>query len=43
MAKGAGKRAYHKQDMDKLNRTALLIGGAAAGIILILMIVSFIR
>lgn len=41
MAKGTGKRAYHKKDMAKLNRTALTIGGAAAAVILLLMIISF--
>lgn len=41
MAKGTGKRTYHKQDMAKLNKTALTIGGAAAVIILLLMIFSF--
>ncbi len=40
MAKAVKKRAYHKQDMDKLNRTALIIGGIAAIIILLLMIGS---
>lgn len=43
MAKGNGKRAYHKQDMAKLNRTALIVGGAAAGLILILIVISFAR
>ncbi|MEN6565917.1 MAG: DUF2970 domain-containing protein [Veillonellales bacterium] len=42
MSKGIGKRAYHKQDMDKLNRTALIIGGVAAAVILIIMIISFV-
>lgn len=40
VAKVMKKRAYHKQDMDKLNRIALLIGGIAAAIILLLMIGS---
>ncbi|MDD4602136.1 hypothetical protein SDC9_37326 [bioreactor metagenome] len=43
MAKGTGKRAYHKQDMAKVNRTALVIGGGAAAIILLLMMLSFAR
>lgn len=41
MVKGAGKRAYHRRDMSKVNRTALTIGGAVATLILILMIFSF--
>jgi hypothetical protein len=41
VAKGASKRGYHKQDMDKLNRTALLIGGTVAAVILLLMVFSF--
>jgi hypothetical protein len=40
-AKGVGKRGYHKQDVDKLNRTALMAGGVAAAVILLLMVVSF--
>lgn len=40
MGKGMAKRAYHKHDSDSLNRTALMIGGVAAGIILILIIGS---
>ncbi|VBB06302.1 Hypothetical protein LUCI_1532 [Lucifera butyrica] len=43
MAKSIGKRAYHKQDMKKLNRTALTIGGITAAILLLLMVVSFLR
>jgi len=42
MAKGPSKRGYHKQDMNKVNRTALIIGGAIAAILLLLMIVSFV-
>lgn len=42
MAKGLGKKAYHKQDMDKLNRVALVIGGAVAVVILFLMVLSFV-
>jgi hypothetical protein len=41
MAKGVSKRGYHKQDMDKLNRTALIIGGAVAAAIMLMMAVSF--
>lgn len=41
MAKGFSKRGYHKQDMDKLNRTALLIGGVVAAAIVLMMVVSF--
>lgn len=41
MAKGQGKRAYHKDDMIKVNRTALIIGGIAAAAILLIMLVSF--
>ncbi|MDR3591339.1 MAG: hypothetical protein P4N41_16920 [Negativicutes bacterium] len=41
MAKGISKRDYHRQDMDKLNRTALFIGGAVAAAIVLMMVVSF--
>lgn len=41
MAKAQGKRGYHKQDMKNVNRVALLIGGAAAVAILVIMAVSF--
>ncbi|HEY3424385.1 MAG TPA: hypothetical protein VGL27_06275 [Negativicutes bacterium] len=41
MVKRTSKRAYHKQDMNKLNRYALIIGGVTAVIILLLIIVSF--
>ena len=43
MAKGIGKRAYHKQDMDKQKKTALTIGGVLAAVILLVIIVSFLR
>jgi len=43
MVKGSGKRSYHRKDMNKLNRTALAIGGVSALIILVLMVVSFAR
>jgi hypothetical protein len=38
-----GKRAYHKQDMNKQKRTALTIGGVLAAIILLVIIVSFVK
>lgn len=41
MIKAKSKRAYHKQDMDNLNRTALMIGGIAAAVIIIIMIFGF--
>jgi len=43
VAKGIGKRAYHKQDMNKQKRTALTIGGVIAAVILLVIIVSFVR
>ena len=43
MAKGIGKRAYHKQDMNKQKRTALTIGGVMAAVILLVIIVSFLK
>lgn len=39
--KSMGKRAYHKQEVENVNKTALLIGGTAAVIILAVMIYSF--
>jgi hypothetical protein len=42
MARGLRKKAYHKQDIDKLNRVVLMVGGIVAIIILLLIIVSFI-
>lgn len=42
MVKAKSKRAYHKQDMDNLNRTALIIGGVTAAVIIIVMIIGFI-
>ena len=41
MPKGLHKRQYHKKDMNSVNRTALLIGGITAGVILLLMVGSF--
>ncbi len=40
MAKGMGKRAHHRQDMRKLNRTALIIGGVVGGVSLLAVIIS---
>lgn len=40
MTKGQGKRAHHKQDVDKLNRTALIIGGVVAVAVLLVVIGS---
>lgn len=40
MAKGMGKRAHHRQDMRKLNRTALMIGGVIGAVSLLAVIVS---
>jgi hypothetical protein len=39
-AKHMTKRAYHKHDSDSLNRIALLVGGVAAVVILLLIIGS---
>ncbi len=43
MPKGPSKRGYHKQDSARLNRTALIIGGVTAAILMIVMVVSFVR
>lgn len=43
VARGIGKRAYHKQDMNKQKRTALTIGGWMAAVILLIIIVSFVK
>jgi len=43
VAKGKGKRAYHKQDMNKQRRTALTIGGVMAAVILLVIIISFVQ
>lgn len=40
MTKGQGKRAHHKRDVDKLNRTALLVGGVIAVAVLLVVIAS---
>ncbi|WP_156784701.1 DUF2970 domain-containing protein [Thermosinus carboxydivorans] len=42
MVKSSKKRAYHKNDIDNLNRTALIIGGVMAAAILLTMVVSFV-
>jgi hypothetical protein len=41
ISKSKGKRLHNKEEVNKLNRKALIIGGVAAGGILILMIISF--
>lgn len=41
MVKGMGKRGYHRNDMDKLNKTALAIGGVTAVITLGIVLFSF--
>jgi len=43
MAKNSKSRAYHRRDTQALNRTALVIGGVAAVVILLAMVISFIR
>jgi len=43
VTKGKGKRAYHKQDMNKQKRTALTIGGVMAAVILLVIIISFVQ
>lgn len=40
MGKAMAKRAHNRQESDSLNRTALLIGGVAAAVILVTIIVS---
>jgi len=40
VTKGVSKREHNKQDMDKLNRIALIIGGIVAAIILVVMVIS---
>ena len=40
MAKGMGKRAHHRQDMRKLNKTALTIGGLLGAASLLAVIIS---
>lgn len=41
ISRGKGKRLHNKEEVNKLNRKALLIGGVAAGGILVLMVISF--
>ncbi len=41
MAKAIGKRAIQRSEVDKVNRTAMLIGGCVAGAILVVVILSF--
>ena len=40
MTKGMGKRAHHRQDMKRLNKTALTIGGIMGAVILSAVIIS---
>lgn len=41
MAKGVSKRTHHRQDMEKLNHTAMMIGIVAGIVILAVIILSF--
>lgn len=41
IARNKGKRSQNRNEVNKLNRTALYIGGIAAGCIFLLMLVSF--
>ncbi|HMM21139.1 MAG TPA: hypothetical protein PKA10_10395 [Selenomonadales bacterium] len=41
MPKGISKRGHRKQEINRVNRTALVIGGGAAAVILLLILVSF--
>lgn len=41
MAKTLGKRASQRNEMAKVTRTAMIIGGTFAGGILLMMIFSF--
>ena len=43
MAKVKAKRQKHRQDSDKLNKTALWIGGIIAGIVLGIIVVSILQ
>ena len=40
-SKASGNRAYHREDMQKVNKTALIIGGISAVLILIAIVMSF--
>ena len=41
ISRNKGKRLHNKEEVNKLNRNALLIGGVAAGGILVLILISF--
>ena len=41
ITRNKGKRLHNRQEVDKLNRKALYIGGVAAGSILALIVFSF--
>ena len=41
ISRNKGKRLHNKEEVNKLNRNALLIGGLAAGGILVLILISF--
>ena len=43
IARGKGKRLHNREEVNKLNRTALIVGGIAALCILALMLTSFFR
>lgn len=40
MAKSKSKRSYHKSEVDKVNKMALLIGGSVALIIIVIIVAS---
>lgn len=40
ISRGKGKRLHNKEEVNQVNRKALIIGGVAAGGILILMLIS---
>lgn len=41
ITRGKGKRLHNREEVNKLNRTALMVGGVAAVCLLVLMVVSF--
>ncbi len=41
ISRAKGKRTHNREEINKLNRKALLIGSVAAGGILVLMVLSF--
>jgi hypothetical protein len=41
ISKSKGKRLHNKEEVNKLNRKALIIGAVAAGGVLILIVISF--